>query len=144
MAPQLRPKIVSLPKKLSAPPIQRPARRGHHQQDAVAHFFPDDRKEFAGQIRPAPFARTGVHVEGEKGVPHRFGEVGAREPGHLDAGLKRLLALAADGLALARGEAGKEVVETGVAGILPMELLVGALQEAALAERAPFRLRSGR
>ena len=117
-----------------------PGALGHHQQDAVAHLFADDREEFAGEIRPAPFARAGVHVEGEKGVPDRFGEVGAGEPGHLDAGLKRLLALAADGLALARGEAAKEVVEAGVAGILPMELLVGALQEAALAERAPFRL----
>ena len=117
-----------------------PGALGHHQQDAVAHFFADDREEFAGEVGPAPFARAGVHVEGEKGVPDRFGEIGAGEPGHLDAGRQRLLALAADGLALARGERGQEVVEAGIAGILPMELLVGALQEAALAERAPFRL----
>ena len=54
---------------------------------------------------------------------------------HLDAGRERFLALAADGLALARGERGQEIVEAGVAGIVPMELLVGALQEAALAEQ---------
>ncbi len=43
-------------------------------------------------------------------------------------------------LALARGEAAEEVVEAGVAFVVPMELLVVTLQESALAERAPFRL----
>ena len=43
-------------------------------------------------------------------------------------------------LRLREAKRAEEVVEAGVAGILPMELLVGALQEAALAERAPFRL----
>ena len=59
---------------------------------------------------------------------------------HLDAGRQRVLAFAADGLALARGKPGEEIVEGGVALVLPVELLVGALQEAAATERRPFRL----
>jgi hypothetical protein len=51
-----------------------------------------------------------------------------------------LLALAADGLALAGGKGGQEVVKRRVTGIEPVELLVCALQETALAERTPFRL----
>ena len=128
------------PKKIDGAGDPAPGALGHHQQNAVAHLFADDREEFAGEIRPAPFARAGVHVEGEKRVPYRFGQIGAGEPGDLDAGRERFLALAADGLALARGERGQEIVETGVAAILPVELLVVALQEAALAEQAPFRL----
>ena len=53
---------------------------------------------------------------------------------------ERVRALAADGLALARGERGEEGVEGVIAGVLPMELLVGALQVAARAEQPPFRL----
>ncbi len=113
---------------------------GHHQEDAVGHRRAGDGEEFARQIGPAPFARAGVHVELEEGVPHAFGQVRAGQPVHLDAGRERVLALAANALALARGEAGEEVVEAGVAVILPVELLVGALQEAARAERGPFRL----
>ena len=63
---------------------------------------------------------------------------------HADAGGERVRALAANGLALARGERGQERIERVVAGILPMELLVGALEEAALAQQLPFRLRWGR
>src|SRR5450759_4971919 len=122
------------PEKIDGAGNPAPGAAGHHQQDAVAHLLADDREEFAGKVGPAPFARAGVHVEGEKGVPHRFGEIGAGEPDHLDAGLQRLLALAADGLAFAGREAAEEVVEAGVAGIHPMELLVVALQEAALAD----------
>ena len=44
---------------------------GHHQQDAVAHALADQREERAREIGPAPFARAGVHVEGEEGVPDR-------------------------------------------------------------------------
>ena len=44
------------------------------------------------------------------------------------------MALAADGLALARRERGGESSKRGVAGIFPVELLVGALQEIEFAE----------
>ena len=50
------------------------------------------------------------------------------------------MALAADGLALACRERRKEFIERGIAGILPVELLVGALQETEFAEEAKFRL----
>ena len=59
---------------------------------------------------------------------------------HADAVGERVVALAADGLALARRERGEEIVEARVAGILPVELLVGALQESEFAEEAEFRL----
>ena len=73
-------------------------------------------------------------------IPHRFGEVAAGEPVHADAIGQRVVALAADGLALTRRKRGEEVVERGVAGILPVELLVGALQETEFAEETKFRL----
>ena len=59
---------------------------------------------------------------------------------HADAVRQRVLAFAADGLALARRERGEEIVERRVAGVLPVELLVVALQESEFAEKAEFRL----
>ena len=112
----------------------------HHQQHLVGHRLADQRIEFARQIGPAPFARAGVHVEGEESVPDAFGQVAAGEPLHLDAVLERAGALAPDRLALARRERREEIVEGRVAGILPMELLVVALQEAVRAEQVPFGL----
>ena len=53
---------------------------------------------------------------------------------------KRVAPLAADGLALARGQRGEEIIEVAIAGICPVELLVGALEKALLAEELPFRL----
>ena len=88
----------------------------------------------------APFARAGLHVEREEVVPHRFGEVAAGEPVHGHAVRQRLMALAAYGLALARGERGEEFVEARIALIFPVELLVGALQESEFAEETKFRL----
>ena len=116
----------------------------HHQQDAVAHSFADDRKEFAGEIGPAPFARAGFHVEGEEGVPDALRQVVAGEPVDLDAGAQRFLALPPDRLAFARGKRREEIVEGRVAAILPMELLVGALQEVVPAERCATPARSER
>src|SRR5260221_8749 len=58
----------------------------------------------------------------------------------LDAGGESVAALAPDGLALARRQRGEEIVEGREAAVCPMELLVGAQQEATLAERTPFRL----
>jgi len=58
---------------------------------------------------------------------------------HFDTGAKRLFAFAPDGLALARGESAEKIVEGGIVVVLPMKLLVGPLQKAALAKRGPFR-----
>src|SRR5262249_60776492 len=49
-------------------------------------------------------------------------------------------AFAPNGFSLARGERSQERVEGRVAGVLPMELLVRALEIAARAEQVPFRL----
>ena len=59
---------------------------------------------------------------------------------HADAMGERVRALAADRLALARGHGREECVERIVTGILPMELLVGALEIATPPEQVPFRL----
>ena len=113
---------------------------GHHQQDAVGHGRADDREELARQIGPAPFARAGVHVEREEGVPDLLGQVGAGQPVQTDAGADGLLALAADGLAFPGIKRGEEILERGVARVLPVELLVGALEVATRAEQVPFLL----
>ena len=54
---------------------------GHHQQHVAAHALADQREEFSGQIRPAPFARAGLHVEREERVPGILGDVGCRSGG---------------------------------------------------------------
>src|SRR6266446_9271956 len=113
----------------------------HDQEGLVRHGLPDQRKEFARQVGASPLARAGLDVEREEGVPRGFGEVSAGKPHHLDARAKRVAALAPDGLALARRQGGEEIVEGCEAGIVPMELLVGAHEEAAFAKRVPFRLR---
>ena len=83
----------------------------HHQQHLVAHGLADQRIELAREIRPAPFARAGLHVEREERVPDAFGQIGAGEPVHLDAVFQRARALAPDRLALARRERAEEIVE---------------------------------
>jgi hypothetical protein len=93
------------------------------------------------KIGPSPFARAGVHVEGEEIVPDRFGQVAAGEVMDGDAGLGRVPPLAPDHLALARGEGVQEIVEAGIAVVAPVELLVGAFQEALRAEKIPVPLR---
>src|SRR6266704_773775 len=114
---------------------------GHDQENAIGHRLADERIELPGQIRPAPFARAGLHVEGEEGVPYGFGQIGTREPNHVDAGWERVAPPAADDLALACRERGQEVVERAIGRIEPVVLLIIALQEAVPAEQAPFRLR---
>ena len=116
--------------KLMAPAMIAAGALGHHQHDLVGHALADQRVELAGEVGPAPFARAGLHVELEEGVPGRFGQILAGEPVHGDAGRERVAPLAPDGLALARRERLEERVEARVAVVLPMELLVGAMQEA--------------
>ena len=111
---------------------------GDHQQITVSLFLPDDRIEFTREIRPAPFARSGLHVEIEERVPDAFGQVGAGQPVNGDAGCQRVGALATNGLALTRGQRGEEILERRIASVLPVELAVGAAQIAVLAEKLPF------
>ena len=106
----------------------------------LAHALGDQREGLAVEIGPPPLARARVHVEGVERVPVRLGDVAAVDPLDGDAGRSRLLALLAHGLALARGERGEEVVEVRVAGVVPVELLVRALQEPVLAQPAPLAL----
>ena len=68
------------PMKLMAPAIQRPARLAITSRMRSRICLADDGEEFAREIGPAPFARAGVHVEGEERVPDRLGQVGAGEP----------------------------------------------------------------
>jgi hypothetical protein len=51
-----------------------------------------------------------------------------------------LAALALDGLAVARVQGGEEIIEGVVALIVPVELLVGPLQEAVFGQELPLRL----
>ena len=60
----------------------------------------------------------------------RLGDVRAGQVLDGDPGREGVATFLADGLALAGGEGGEEVVEARVAVVLPVELLVGALQEA--------------
>ena len=126
--------------KLIAPAIQRPARLAITSRMRSRHRLADQRKELAREIGAAPFARAGLHVEGKERIPDAFGQIAAGEPVHADAVRERVLAFAADGLALARRERGEEILERRVAGVLPVELLIVALKEAEFAEKAPFRL----
>jgi len=66
---------------------------------------------------------------------------GAGQRVDLDAAGKRGFTLLADGLALARAERGKKLIEARVAVILPVELLAGSLQEPGGAEALPLSLR---
>ena len=139
MQPQWRPNSVSRADEIDGAGDPAAVALGHHQQDTVAHLLADQRIERAREIGPAPFARSGLHVELEERVPDAFGEVGAGQPVDVMPVASASRAFAPDGLALARGQRGEEIVEVVIAGILPMELPVGALQIAALAEQAAIR-----
>src|SRR5215470_7898885 len=39
---------------------------GHHQEHVLAHALADLREELPREVRPAPFARAGLHVEREE------------------------------------------------------------------------------
>src|SRR5919112_1372341 len=49
-----------------------PAALGHHQEQPVRHALADQGEEAAIEIGPPPFARAGIHVKGEEGVPMRL------------------------------------------------------------------------
>ncbi len=112
----------------------------HHQQHVVAHGLADQRIEFSIEIGAAPFARPGLHVELEIGVPGILGDGVAGELVNGDAVGQRIAAFAADGLAVPRGQCREKILECRVAVIVPVELLVGSLQESRFGEAGPFLL----
>ena len=92
--------------RVGADEVQRPGdgaalALGKHEQDLIAHGLADQAEELPREIGRAPFARAGIHVEGEEGVPMGLGEIGARDPLDLDPAFERPLALGANGLPLA-------------------------------------------
>ena len=87
--------------KFSAPAMARPRRLASTSRISIAHGFADQAEKLPRQIGRAPFARAGIHVEGEESVPVGLGEIGARHPLDLDPAFDRPLALAANGLPLA-------------------------------------------
>jgi hypothetical protein len=71
----------------------------------------------------------------------RLGQVAPGDPFDLYPAFKRRASLAPDRLALAGSERAQEVLEAGIALILPVELLVGAFKQAQLAGKLPFLAR---
>ena len=104
----------------------------HHKKAAICHRLAEHREEAAVEVGIAPLAASGLDVEREEGVPVRFGDVISGDVLNRETGAQRLGALLAHRLALARRETREEIVESRVARILPMELLVGALQPRAI------------
>src|SRR5215212_6574207 len=102
----------------------------HDEEDAVAQALRRNGEKGAVEVRPAPFARAGIHVESEEGVPVRLGDIAPGHPLDRDAIAKRIAPLAADGLSLARGESGQKIVERRIGLVEPMELLAAAGEEA--------------
>lgn len=113
----------------------------HHQQAAVGHCGAEPSEELAVQIGPAPFSAAGVHVEFEKRIQRAsaLGHMLDRKPA-----FKSVAPFLAHCFALARGQASQEVLEGLVALIVPVELLVGALQQARGPSPAPFPFRQKR
>src|SRR5262245_37430050 len=74
---------------------------GENERHALRHACRKQAEALPRQIGRAPFARAGVHVEGEEGVEMRLGDVAAHQPFDGDAALERLAALPPDGLPLA-------------------------------------------
>ncbi len=74
----------------------------------------------------------------------RLGDRGAGQMLDGDVVCQRILALALDRLALARGEVAEKGIEIVIALIEEMELLAGALQESIGPEHLPFGFRRKR
>src|SRR5579862_8958192 len=75
---------VSAIKTIAADEIQGPGdpsplAGGHDQQHLVTHALSEQGKEPSIEIGAPPFAGSGIHVEGEKGVPEVLAQVRAGE-----------------------------------------------------------------
>ena len=58
---------------------------GKDQQELVSHARTQEAEKPAREIRSSPFARTGVAIKCEKGVPMGLGQVAPGDPLDLDA-----------------------------------------------------------
>src|ERR671931_2422044 len=115
-----------------------PAALCEHEQAAVSHCLLQQREEWSVEIRPAPFTRTSVHVEGEERVPVGLRNVAASPPFDRYSGGQRLHPLLAHSLALPRDQLRQEIIERPIVPVLPVKLLVSALQEAEMRKARPL------
>src|SRR6266403_1020111 len=113
---------------------------GHDERNVLSHGFADQRKEAAGEVGPAPFPRTGMHVESEEGIPGVFSDVVAGERVNRNAVSERIAPFAPDRLAVTRVERIEKILKTSVAAVVPMKLLVVTLQESLGGQKLPFGL----
>ncbi len=111
---------------------------GEHQQHALAHRLADRVEERFRQVGLAPALVGGGQIEVVERLPVAGPQLGPGERPQADAGLGDLAALAADLLALARGEGGQKVLEAGVAGILPVVLNAEPAEEPGRGEALPL------
>ena len=112
----------------------------HHQHHRVSHPLAEQAEEVAREVGHAPLAVAGRLVEGEEGVPVALLDFIAGKRRDREAGVRHGLPLPADLLALARGEAGEEVVEALVALVEPVELDARALQKPGFAHQVELVL----
>src|SRR6476646_5843337 len=117
-----------------------PRALSEHEQHLVGHAVTQQAETFAREIGRAPFARAGVHIKGEERIEMGFGQLTPGHPFYRDAGGQRLAPLLTHGLTLARGERAEKFVEARIALVLPVELLIGAFEEAEFAAELPFLL----
>ena len=126
-----------LPDQIERPGNRLTAAHGEDQEHSVGHSLAQAREEVAGQIGMPPFAGAGILVEGPKGIPVAFLDVGAVEM--LDRqSFEGERSLLSDGLALARRQGRQKIVEASVTLVQPVKLAVGADEPAGLFEQAHF------
>ena len=111
-----------------------------HQHHLVAETVAEQRKELRREVGAAPFAIDGGGVEAKKRAPMRGRDVAAAQGDEFQAAIVGIAALAADRFAFARRKGGEEIVEAGVAGVVPMKLHAHPAQPAGIAEFGPFGL----
>lgn len=95
-------------------------------------------KKSAGQIGAAPFARAGVLIEAPESVPVLRADFVAGQAVDRDAVRCRRRALLAEVFALAAREVDEEIVESLISPVLPVKLLVLALQQSEFAAAPPL------
>ncbi len=106
----------------------------HDQQKPVGHGLSDMREEFLCKVGRAPAHEIGALVKEVELFPVCVGDGDAGQDVEADAGLQHLLAFLAHVLALARAEAGCEIVEAGITSVEPLVLTTHPLLDAELPE----------
>jgi len=82
--------------KIQGPGNDAPLAPRQDEQHMRPHALADQAEELPRQVRRAPFARTGLHVEIKECVPVAFPQILARHPVKTDPRLKHRLPLLAD------------------------------------------------